>query len=588
MQFVCILLFAGLLTLLGLHTPVYAQSTPTYLEDITTSPGPMPEPIKREPQVAGLAEYNFAHKFATAFDEFFGDVRGISHQQLYRIFTIDVREDAEPIELGAVGMVSKALQKACLKLITYQHTMSANHVQCFKDEDGSNRHPPTERIFSPTAYGSNKLLVGSEIWNTITSIGNLTCEDFNFYNSRPNQVVRPDNGLECGRQEENLSPVDRFFLDGDKDQGYPEEADPYLATAEERCSEAQLEESMQCQQENKNRPPDQQEDCSLTCNVNGVQVYSTLWSWGERIAEILGRGEDGECNGFTCAFIPKAFNLTKTHGTKTNGQDHTISLSLYTGDVTTEKPAYYYLAHEEEHVSAMNCGNMPKALRLTNAPEKTCEFNTLTSGAMPPEPVTSNVDTPPAPSCENGSSQNEFPIKTGSLDAAITKATAGKIPKCVLQGVANIEGAAIEIASGKCSPNQCGAMGPFQITVGFTFSGSGASCQKDTTCAACGLSSCPNAIKYYVPGTNPCDTESAAKAAVSMLIGKSAYFGKPLDMTGDKDAIIVAGDSYYGAPVPIQRFGGCSYGEWIYKDACGHPEYVCAAHEFPTRQSNPP
>lgn len=204
---------------------------------------------------------------------------------------------------------------------------------------------------------------------------------------------------------------------------------------------------------------------------------------------------------------------------------------------------------------------------------------------IPPEGIVSDVDNPPGPSCKDGIDEPGFERKPGDLEASITAATAGKIPRCVLAGVAEIEGAAAEIASGKCSPNQCSATGPFQITIGFTYSGSGASCNKDTTCAACGKTSCPNALPMLPAGVNPCDTASAANAAVSLLIGKASYFGRTLDMSGNMDAIITAGDSYYGAPVPISRFGGCSYGEWIYKNACGNASYECRPHEL--RQTGP-
>ena len=143
------------------------------------------------------------------------------------------------------------------------------------------------------------------------------------------------------------------------------------------------------------------------------------------------------------------------------------------------------------------------------------------------------------------------------------------VPSCVLEGVAKIEGA--YDGGAPCKNNECGAYGPFQITTGQCTS-------------QCGASSCPNAAKALgVTKDQLCDFGTAAAAAARLLVGKSKYFGYTLstaDPKTQRDAIIIAGDSYYGITKPIARLGGLSYGEWVYAHC--DPNYTTHVdHSFP-------
>jgi hypothetical protein len=170
----------------------------------------------------------------------------------------------------------------------------------------------------------------------------------------------------------------------------------------------------------------------------------------------------------------------------------------------------------------------------------------------------------------NGPSAN--PIPPGfTPPSSITAGNAlALVPACVLEGVAKIEGA--YDGGAPCSPNECGAYGPFQITIG--------NCKP-----ACGASSCPNAAKALgVTKDQLCDFNSAAYQAARLLTGKSKYFGLMLtnstDYKSQQQAIIIAGDSYYGTTKPIARLGGLSYGEWVYAHCDStYPGHV--DHSFP-------
>jgi hypothetical protein len=213
------------------------------------------------------------------------------------------------------------------------------------------------------------------------------------------------------------------------------------------------------------------------------------------------------------------------------------------------------------------------------------------------------------PSCQemmsNKNGQNMSKNTSTPLAAAITEAASwARVNPCILQGVANIEGATTEIASSQCVPNQCSAAGPFQITTGFTLKGTGNQCSKGD-CTGCGsLKTCPNAVGIlnqfksltdkFGSNLNPCDTRVAAHMSAALLVGKSNYFGQSIqgdisDPAGDisdpavQQAIITAGDSYYGVPTALTRPGawqGLSYGEYLLSQCV--PGVVHKEHTMPT------
>jgi hypothetical protein len=217
-----------------------------------------------------------------------------------------------------------------------------------------------------------------------------------------------------------------------------------------------------------------------------------------------------------------------------------------------------------------------------------------TAPIPPNEVISSSILQGPSQCTPEGSDGNGG---GGPANKAIVANAAAQwgIPTCVLDGVAELEGAYV---SGACTPNQCGAMGPFQITVGYTYgNGDSGQCSKDTACKKCGGNSCPNAVNDYLQGVsqqlghqiNPCNPAEAAYAAGSMLKGKAAYFDA--DLTGSdalvgtseelQDAVIYAGNSYFGSNYVFQTGSnvepGCSYGESILKKYCGVSTYVCGS-----------
>ncbi len=174
------------------------------------------------------------------------------------------------------------------------------------------------------------------------------------------------------------------------------------------------------------------------------------------------------------------------------------------------------------------------------------------------------------------------PLDSTPLGAAMTEASRGKAPACVLQAVNYIENPNWTPTT-SCTINACSAAGPFQITTGIDGNG-------NTTCPRCGsLGYCPDAWPNNWPinssQPSPCDAKFAASVAIDLYKSKASYWtarnlgiaqtlSENASIESQKNAIILGGDSYYGSSVSIPRLGGCSYGEFVYKHCTGG-SYQC-------------
>ncbi len=240
--------------------------------------------------------------------------------------------------------------------------------------------------------------------------------------------------------------------------------------------------------------------------------------------------------------------------------DVTIVKKLAKTDTTV-----YAARRTEEGQTFINCNLLTDAEQKLPA-NSAMNCNKSWVSAKPAVPQTIASIPPSSPSdtsawarSPNSTSSNPISPKfasgpTGSgIQKAIDNAAAGKIPKCVLEGVAYIEGG--YTGDYTCKPNECSAAGPFQITTGVGCT------------SACG-GKCPNAKPKNMSVADMCDTDKSAGVAVNLLMGKAKYFNTPLSPTASvqsqRRAIINAGDSYYGSGAPVGRLGGLSYGEWVY------------------------
>lgn len=272
-------------------------------------------------------------------------------------------------------------------------------------------------------------------------------------------------------------------------------------------------------------------------------------------------------SGFVTAFIkPYALNYADdTHGQLKNDYHETFY------DTYPKKDTRFQVTERlKDSTDFLKCASTPFALSQS-LPE--CKIDWTAIAAKPLEnllPINTSdwaiagVSTNPISTEFN---KSQF---SGDVGLAIEQATAGKIPACVLEGVKWIETGDGWDGS-RCRVNSCSAAGPFQITTGKDANGNAA-------CPGCNSSwvaknGCPNTWGNR-PG-DPCDPFASAIAAVEILIGKAEFwteriFGvvKPLSAgnpTSQRDAIITAGNAYYGGAASIPRLGDCSYGEFVYK-----------------------
>ncbi|HLD24910.1 MAG TPA: hypothetical protein VJB96_03235 [Patescibacteria group bacterium] len=194
-----------------------------------------------------------------------------------------------------------------------------------------------------------------------------------------------------------------------------------------------------------------------------------------------------------------------------------------------------------------------------------------------------------APACQ----ENPFdkPLTGGDINQAIAQAAAANnIPECVLNGVANIEGA---FDSDQCSINECGAIGPFAITTDHTYSDDNGQCVVDTDCNQCAAKQCPNTLATLpqYTETDMCDRNKSADAAAKILKMKSPGLnGTDDDVPALAQAIITAGDGYFGSSHTFTSgdniVPGCSYGESLLVGWCQYSNYTCKGAS-PTPATNP-
>ncbi len=569
-----LLIVLSIIILLSGPTPAYGAMQTPINPKLLENEGPPPSHIVKPPQVGSRAPWGYGLNFASKFTVLRKLLEGTSRQTNYTIKTVNANEHGKQLEEGAVKLMPKSLQEDYVKLDTKIQHMTANHVNKYYDEEGGSCHPEDRGIFSPPAYGWNRLRGGTKWLHNTWSTGTLPLAGLDFYQTLLDERVSPDNGF-CDQQDEGFHVG--LFKDGDVDVFYDGTGEDQWS-ADEFCPAQAITEWEECEAENQNLPPEEQQSCDLRCGGGAHTNFSTRIPAAEEVAAELGIDEDGGKMGFTYAFIPAAAKLIFGHGQ--NDQPHTLNIPICNGcDILSEKSIYYGEMSRRQHMDAMNCGNKSK-----NDPTYDpgiCGAIPVGLDILPPGPITSEAGNPGGPqSC--AASAEQFPERKSPLEAAIVEATRGVIPRCILDGVAIAEGAKTEQGAEipqACVPNECSATGPFQITVGFTYANQGGQCSTTTTCADCGGLSgdktCPDAIKYYLsntmPNFNPCDTKQAAKAAVSMLMGKAKYFGMPLpgptanlNDPAVRQSIIVAGDSYFGSTKPLGgRFGGLSYGEFV-------------------------
>lgn len=295
--------------------------------------------------------------------------------------------------------------------------------------------------------------------------------------------------------------------------------------------------------------------------------------------------QEGQKGGTVRSFLSSAFVKNIDYQNSKMPQHQTFALFNTSGNVPRDAYPLWMRSMVDGLVCMVDNAVVPSALKRSGV---RCRYSQGDSEPFPGTADRGIAAWTPSSSLPPDFSSSGFQT---SVSEAIQTATDGQIPACVLEGVKFIESGPEWIGGNTCLINQCSAAGPFQITVGQDASG-------DTHCRGCGPSwadgsrTCPDGWPGNWPAEgnyadSPCNIGPAAKQATKMLIAKSAYWteqvlgqSRPLNGTdsieSQRDAIMLAGDSYWGKTATIERLGGCTYGEFVYKHC--DPSYQCTGN----------
>ncbi len=541
-----------------------------------------------QPQVAGEGGWGFSLNFGSdghIKQTISGELVGQSNSWQHTLPTLDNIQEGLELRNGCISLLSNTLQQNAVKWPpdNYYH-ITANHTLNFYDEiGGACHHPDQGRPTNLDDLGWNNVYPASELcWATLSD-GTLSTDDLNFPVSLPDEKVTLENGF-CNEQDKG-QPI-KVLKWGDTSDEFYTGIDQTQYSVGHFFTAQEIADARNCvmrirNHRSTNSCPD------LIAHVGASIVLSTNNPGAANVALWTGKGPDGEKEGFTYTLIPSKFDLSNEHGIFEGllELNSNAPQTFHNNPIDIPKAVYAYEFGRRQHIQAFNCALTDQADIAKSG--QTCQFPVSSGGTGSISgDVTSSAGRPatrPANLCADPGASGGL-VSNDAIKNAITQATAGKIPSCVLDGVAQNEGAyeGTYLVGGKCAPNECGATGPFQITIGHTFTTDSSACKQDTSCKACGLTSCPNAIKDYgLPAnTNPCDPLSAAQAAVSLLQSKSNNQLTDGDPTAQQLAIITAANNYYGSSEPVDRFGGCSYGEQVYKNC--DASYVCQSQAQPT------
>ncbi len=486
----------------------------------------------------------------------------------------DISEQGGRLENAFAALTPQSIQ-ADTQPIAHTLTTSANGRICAPAAENEWRtFVPKKGIFNVPVPGLNKSLGNSIMYNSYFAKGKRTPAERKIGETHPNEVVAVDTALPCGSADDGTLTKTQMQT-GELEHNYnndpqKQETPKYTAWVQLALDKilAVLEniKSGFCAKNPEN------DGCKLETAPEVYTIISTRVPYGEKLLD-MAANKNGERQGFFNAWVPGVFKLDKTNAKEPQTMIQTIFPQGAGKPIQTDL-VYGEVANFEQTADfVLDCALIPQSLQKKNGQNCT-DFT-----SSPSVPNTSDWALPGANQTPINSDFT-VPASDVPIQQAIEDAAGGKIPQCVLEGVAFIEGGySWDINSTQCRPNVCSAAGPFQITVGQDATG-------DTHCRSCGPSwadgsrTCPDSWSNNWPddktATSPCDMQAAASQAVNILQAKADYRGNTLDARPpqqQQQTIIQAGNDYYGSNVSIPRLGGCSYGEFVYKHCV--PSYQC-------------
>lgn len=268
---------------------------------------------------------------------------------------------------------------------------------------------------------------------------------------------------------------------------------------------------------------------------------------------------------------PYTHDFTKfdLHGGEKNQQFDTV---FSPGDVRPGDTAFSYANREKIGGDYFFCMISPLTDNHVGLfPNGECNKDWNRKRPPPPQPNPPNTST-------WAISRSKPPVSfTPSGDFAKLLERAAKnsgVPRCVMNGVAHIEGGNRykELPLDQClqTTNTCSAVGPMQFTVG---PGHGKATEE--ACKnQCAAGFCPNAWASWGNGGNPCSYADSLSAA-GRFLAAAGHFGD-----GNlQDSVHDAATAYYGSNNNVTArnvLGGCEYWEYVYQHC--NSSYVCQAN----------
>ncbi len=498
---------------------------------------------------------------------------------------------------GANDKLMTQTHKKEVKQISRDLSFSASTTVCHTgSENGNSQTKSSAGFFQFLAKGWAPFIGNALTMNALTNTGKLAKKDLNFDASHPQQIVG-NQTFPCDTDDTG-DDVPSTQVKADGTSQYAGDGQPYEFDLAKHFSGSQIAEVLA----NIARDLCDTLNCKLDIEPTMTINVQTKTPYVREIMAASDRAPSGKETGFTNIYRPGLIKTEKRVAMK----DASFSQTVGTDKKNVEgHMAYEALAGIDQGMDTIRCGTTTIGQKDRPA---NCKITDESNSSIPTLlPDTSNW----ALSGNQTPIGQDFsiPLDTTDVGKAITTATKGNIPRCVLEAVKYIETGKDWNPSTQCQINRCSAAGPFQMTTGYApypmadrvYQMAPSSTNLITDCRQCSPSfqrkyeaymqdpknnpkpQCPNAWDTDWPHTptdsNPCSIADASKQAVRLLQDKAAYFAKQTmsdsDPKGQKRTIILAGDSYYGSSVKIKRLGDCSYGEFVYKHC--DPSYRCGS-----------
>lgn len=354
-----------------------AEKGPTYNPNVVDTTGLIrPGDEIKKPQVGSFVTWGFSRNFLKGIS-LIPVIRetldnSITYSTKNTLKVLNNKYEAERNMEATLRLTDKIIQDNHMKLIPDEMEFkdSANHVNCFTDEDGGSDHKPTGgQVSQSKSPGAAALTMSAMALHSTLSIGTLPMTGYNWFTTLPNQLVGLDNGLPCGTKDEGTHVATRDNGDA-HEMEY--DGDNLQWTATNYFSEEEISRVLSCLRAPRKIDPRTGEleevDCgNLIKGFGAITEFSTLVPHAEDLFKWFGRGPKDEKEGFTYIHKPVGFNNPLEHGRFS--QDIDLLLTVFSGTKTVSEAIYAWEAARRWDRDLFDCTLTPKEMQ---DPAKPC------------------------------------------------------------------------------------------------------------------------------------------------------------------------------------------------------------------------